>query len=112
MSNEQDVIASVMGSQDGQLDTEVGQDEGTNSEENSTQDWQAQAKYHQSEKDKLYSENQQLKQYEKIGKFLESRPDVAQKLLNEVSGQPTAQEQRVTLKPDEFDPWEAYNDPS
>jgi len=111
--NNEDVIASVMGSQsNGQLDTEVGQDEGTSSEENSTQDWQAQAKYHQSEKDKLYSENQQLKQYEKIGKFLESRPDVAQKVLNEVSGQPAAQEQRVALKPDEFDPWEAYNDPS
>ena len=110
--NNEDVIASVMGSQDGQLDTEVGQDEGTSSEEGSTQDWEAQAKYHQSEKDKLYSENQQLKQYEKIGKFLESRPDVAQKVLNEVSGQPAAQEQRVALKPDEFDPWEAYNDPS
>jgi len=110
--NNEDVIASVMGSQDGQPDAEVGQDEGTSSEEGSTQDWEAQAKYHQSEKDKLYSENQQLKQYEKIGKFLESRPDVAQKVLNEVSGQPAAQEQRVALKPDEFDPWEAYNDPS
>ena len=110
--NNEDVIASVMGSQDGQPDAEVGQDEGTSSEESSTQDWEAQAKYHQSEKDKLYSENQQLKQYEKIGKFLESRPDVAQKVLNEVSGQPAAQEQRVALKPDEFDPWEAYNDPS
>jgi len=113
MSNSnEDVIASVMGSQDGQLDTEVGQDEGTSSEGNLTEDWEAQAKYHQSEKDKLYSENQQLKQYEKIGKFLESRPDVAQNVLNEISGQPKAQEERVALKPDEFDPWEAYNDPS
>ena len=113
MSNSnEDVIASVVENQDGQLNAEVGQDEGTGSEENSTQDWEAQAKYHQSEKDKLYSENQQLKQYEKIGKFLESRPDVAQTVLNEVSGQPKAQEQRVALKPDEFDPWEAYNDPS
>jgi len=114
MSNSnEDVIASVIGDQDGQTnDAEVGQDEGTGSEENSTQDWEAQAKYHQSEKDKLYSENQQLKQYEKIGKFLESRPDVAQTVLNEVSGQPKAQEERIGLKPDEFDPWEAYNDPS
>jgi len=113
MSNSnEDVIASVVENQDGQLNTGVGQDEGTSSEESSTQDWEAQAKYHQSEKDKLYSENQQLKQYEKIGKFLESRPDVAQKVLNEVGGQPTSQEERVALKPDEFDPWEAYNDPS
>ena len=112
MSSNEDVIASVIDNQDGQVEAEVGQDEGNDSQENSTQDWEAQAKYHQSEKDKLYSENQQLKQYEKIGKFLESRPDVAQKVLNEVSGQPVAQEQRIALKPDEFDPWEAYNDPS
>ena len=112
-ANDQDVIASVVESQDtGQLDTEVGQDEGTETQENSTTDWEAQAKYHQSEKDKLHAENQNLKQYEKIGKFLESRPDVAQTVLNEVSGQPEPKEQRVALKPDEFDPWEAYNDPS
>ena len=114
MSDENnDVIASVVGSQsDGQLNAEVGQDEGTNNEENSTQDWEAQAKYHQSEKDKLYAENQQLKQYEKVGKFLESRPDLVQNLMGEVSGQPNTQPERVALKPDEFDPWEAYNDPS
>ena len=113
-SEEQDVIASVVESQDthGQLENaEVGQDEGTNSEEGSTQDWETQAKYHQSEKDKLYAENQQLKQYEKVGKFLESRPDLVQNLMSEV-GQPDNKPQRVTLKPDEFDPWEAYNDPS
>ena len=112
-ANDQDVIASVVESQeDGQLNEEVGQDEGTETQENSTIDWEAQAKYHQSEKDKLHAENQNLKQYEKIGKFLESRPDVAQTVLNEVSGQPEPKEQRVALKPDEFDPWEAYNDPS
>ena len=115
MSNSnEDVIASVVESQDthGQLDTEVGQDEGTNNEEGSTQDWEAQAKYHQSEKDKLFTENQQLKQYEKVGKFLESRPDLVQNLMGEVSGQPNNQQERVSLKPDEFDPWEAYNDPT
>ena len=112
MANDQDVIASVVESQGGQLDAEVGQDEGTETQENSTTDWEAQAKYHQSEKDKLYSENQELKQYEKIGKFLESRPDLVQNLMSEVSGQPNTQPQRVTLTADEFDPWEAYNDPS
>ena len=82
MSNEQDAIASATESQGGQLgQAEVGQDEGTNNEENSTEDWEAQAKYHQSEKDKLYAENQQLKQYEKVGKFLESRPDLVQNLM-------------------------------
>jgi len=110
--SDNDVIASVVENQDGQIDTGVGQDEGTVQEESSTQDWEAQAKYHQSEKDKLYTENQQLKQYEKIGKFLESRPDLVQNLMGEVSGQPNNQEASVSLKPDEFDPWEAYNDPS
>ena len=101
-NNEQDVIASVMESQpdSGQLVAEVGQDEGTDNEENSTQDWESQAKYHQSEKDKLFAENQQLK--EGIEKFLESQKE---------SDKPSAPE-KVALKPDEFDPWEAYNDPS
>ena len=100
MSSNEDVIASVIESQDdGQLDAEVGQDEGTNNEENSIVDWEAQAKYHQSEKDKLYVENQQIKA--KVQEFLDSRE----------SEQPSAPE-KITLKPDEFDPWEAYNDPS
>ena len=101
-SEEQDVIASVVESQDthGQLENaEVGQDEGTNSEESSTVDWEAQAKYHQSEKDKLYAENQQIKA--KVQEFLDSRE----------SEQPVAPE-KIALKPDEIDPWEAYNDPS
>ena len=115
MSDEQDNIAfdAMNQATTGQQDAlGVGQDEGTEAQESSTTDWEAQAKYHQSEKDKLYARNQELEQYEKIGKFLESRPDVAQTVLNEVSGQPKAQEARVALKPDEFDPWEAYNDPS
>jgi hypothetical protein len=113
MSNE-DVIASVVDNHEsGEIEnTEVGQDEGTIQQEDSSKDWESQAKYHQSEKDKLYAENQQLKQYEKIGKFLESRPDLVQNLVGEIGGQPNANNQRVALKPDEFDPWEAYNDPS
>ena len=64
MSNNEDVVASVVESQSGQPEQqEVGQDEGTMGQENSTTDWEAQAKYHQSEKDKLYAENQELKQY-------------------------------------------------
>jgi len=94
----------------GQTEEFVGQDEGQTQDETPT-DWEQQAKYHQSEKDKLYSENQKLKQYEEVGKFLESRPDVIEQLQNTVGGQPNATPQ-VTLKPDEFDPWEAYNDPT
>ena len=46
--------------------------------------------------------------------MLESRPDIVQTVAGMVqSGQPTQQtEQRISLDKDEFDPWEAYNDPS
>ena len=43
---------------------------------------------------------------------MESRPDLVQNLMSEVSGQPNSQQERITLSSDEFDPWEAYNDPS
>ena len=96
----------------GQSTNNVGQDVTGNQEENSGKDWETQAKYFQSEKDKLYTENESLKKYEKVGKFLESRPDIVQKLTDEVqgSGQPT--EQPIELDKDDFDPWEAYNDPT
>jgi len=102
MSDEQDNIAFDAMNQEttGQQNAlEVGQDEGTDNEESSTEDWEAQAKYHQSEKDKLYAENQQMKAT--VQKFLDSRE----------TEQPKAPE-KIALKPDEFDPWEAYNDPS
>ena len=93
----------------GQPNQTVGQDETVEPQENSGQHWEEQAKYFQSEKDKLQTENQKLKQYEEIGQFLESRPDIVNKIASESKGgQPT----KVVLKPDEFDPWEAYNDPS
>jgi len=95
----------------GQTNDSIGQDEQVDMQENSTQNWEEQAKYFQSEKDKLSAENQKLKQYEEVGKFLESRPDVVQAIANQAGGQPQEQPQ-VSLKPDEFDPWEAYNDPT
>ncbi len=95
----------------GEINNNVGQDEATRQEE-SGDDWQSQAKYFQSEKDKLYAENQNLKKYEQIGQMLESRPDIVQTISGMVQGQPTQTEQRISLAKDEFDPWEAYNDPS
>ena len=95
----------------GQADDSIGQDEQVNTQESSTENWEEQAKYFQSEKDKLSAENQKLKQYEEVGKFLESRPDVVQTIAAQTGGQPQAEPQ-VALKPDEFDPWEAYNDPT
>ena len=87
--------------------------EGQNSKQDS--DWEKQAKYFQSEKDKLYKENQQLQDYKKIGTFLESRPDITQVVTNMAQGNASGQPQeptRIKLEKDEFDPWEAYNKPS
>ena len=115
MTNDQDIIASVVENQEtGDLNEEVGQDEGQAMQEDSQE--QESARYHQSRADKLAAELEQVKaeksEKEKIGAYIESRPELAQKLLNEVSGTKDVQNQTLTLKPDEFDPWEAYNDPS
>ena len=91
----------------------VGQDEAVNTQDSST-NWEEQAKYFQSEKDKISAENSKLQQYEKIGHLLESRPDIANAVAGMVQGAPSGQPSaptRVTLEKDEFDPWEAYNDP-
>ena len=100
--------------QEGQPVDNVGQDEGQTVDENSNQTWEEQAKYFQSEKDKLANENQDLKKYEAIGKLLQGRPDIANTVAAMVqggnNGQPVGP-QRIELDKDEFDPWEAYNDP-
>ena len=103
--------------EDGNLQGEpidnVGQDEAVDTQESSG-NWEDQAKYFQSEKDKLSAENSKLQQYEKIGKLLESRPDIANAVAGMVQGAPSGQPagpERVALEKDEFDPWEAYNDP-
>ena len=101
------------GHQQGEAIDNVGQDDNVNTQESSG-DWENQAKYFQGEKDKLAAENSKLKQYEKVGNLLESRPDIANAVAGMIqggqSGQP-AGPQRVELEKDEFDPWEAYNDP-
>ena len=94
----------------GQVNENVGQDE--NQTQGESQDWESQAKYFQSEKDKLHTENQKLKQYEQVGKMLESRPDIVNTISGMVQGGQPAEPTRVALDKDEFDPWEAYNDPA
>ena len=101
---------------DGQpVNDNVGQDIGNNSAESPEEtNWEESARYFQSEKDKLSAENEQLKKYAKVGKMLESRPDLVQgmmgQLQNNGGGQPTGPN-RIELSQDEFDPWEAFNDP-
>jgi len=102
--------ANLSRNQSGQTTGSVGQDDTVKQQGSSN--WEDQAKYHQSEKDKLYAENQSLKKYEKVGKFLESRPDIVQNITEQVKGGQPTQAEKVALNKEEFDPWEAYNDPS
>jgi hypothetical protein len=95
----------------GEVNDNVGQDEATQQQE-SKDGWESQAKYFQSEKDKLHAENQKLKQYEQVGKMLESRPDIVSTVTGMLKGGQSAQVEHIELSKDEFDPWEAYNDPS
>jgi len=96
----------------GEINNNVGQDGSQAQDGETSNDWESQAKYFQSEKDKLHSENQKLKEYEQVGKLLESRPDIVNQITTMVNGgQPTATE-NISLDKDEFDPWEAYNDPA
>jgi hypothetical protein len=75
--------------EEGQVNDNVGQDEATQQQESGS-DWESQAKYFQSEKDKLQAENQKLKQYEQVGQMLESRPDIVNTISGMVQGgQPT-----------------------
>ena len=45
----------------GEINNNVGQDENQTQNEGASTDWESQAKYHQSEMDKLYAEHQELK---------------------------------------------------
>ena len=87
----------------GQPNDTIGQDETVNTDENSNANWEEQAKYFQSEKDKLQVENQKLKGYEEVGRFLESRPDIVNTIKEQVGGQPN--QKQSSIKPEDFDPW-------
>ena len=68
--------------------------ESAEQEKRPKQDWEQSAKYYQSEKDKMYAENQKL-----------------QSQLEQLSKEPVVEEAPIT-PPENFDPWEAYNDPN
>jgi len=96
--------------EEGQTNEDVGQkDEGETQGKSSSEEWKNQAKYFQSEKDKLYAENQKLSKLAQVGNYIQANPELAQKLADHVNGDDTPD---VQLERDEFDPWEAYNDPA
>ena len=63
--------------QEGQPVDNVGQDNSQTTEESSNQNWEEQAKYFQSEKDKLAGKVENLKKFEAIWNLLQQRPDIA-----------------------------------
>ena len=84
--------------------------------------WEASSKYFQSEKDKTFEENKALKEdlnkYKALGEFVDGRPDVQEYLNGMLTGQqPDSKEQpqqgkpNISSPPEDFDPWDAYNDP-
>ena len=81
---------------------DVGQDNEENTQENSEQNWEDQAKYFQSEKDKLYAENQKLEKYSKIGRYLESNPGATEVLKSYAEGGGKPVQENISLDRDEF----------
>ena len=96
----------------GQTTEGVGQDDGSSDNKTSSTDvdWEKTAKYQQSEKDKLYDQNQRLTKLDKVGEYIRTNPDLAKKLAEHIDGD--GGETKVELSKEEFDPWEAYNDPA
>jgi len=94
---EDNVINEVI---DGQSQ-DSGQDLIASEEGNQSQvNWEESAKYFQSEKDKLSSENDKLKtQLTQAAEYISGQQEK------------TKQEQRIEITPEDFDPWEAYNNP-
>ena len=76
--------------------------------------WEESAKYYQSEKDKMQTENQKIKddleKYKALGQFVESREDVQSYIQDALTGK--VEEKPQVQVPEDFDPWEAYNDPN
>ena len=97
--------------EEGLADESVGQDEGSSQDKDSSGEWKKQAKYFQSEKDKLYQENQELSKLAQVGEYVRANPALAKKLADHVDGK-EEQPKQMQLSKDEFDPWEAYNDPA
>jgi len=94
-------------------DTSVQGVEQTNPEQVEV-NWEESAKYYQSEKDKMHTENTKIKsdleKYKALGQFVESREDVQTYIQDALSGK--VEEKPQVQVPEDFDPWEAYNDPN
>ena len=96
----------------------VNQDADSQGAEQET-NWEESAKYFQSEKDKVNSENQKLKgQLDTMGKFLKENPDLASAMKNRAQGVNGEQipvqngRQSQNINPEDFDAWESFTNPN
>ena len=87
----------------------------TESETTPVNEWEVEARKFQSMYDKSIAENEKLRKFEPLGQLLEQRPDLVNMLQENINApqQPQQQQQQSqpALKPEDFNPWDAYYSP-
>ena len=85
------------------------------SETTPVNEWEVEARKFQSMYDKSIAENEKLRKFEPLGQLLEQRPDLVNMLQENINApqQPQQQQQQgqPALKPEDFNPWDAYYSP-
>ena len=85
------------------------------SETTPVNEWEVEARKFQSMYDKSIAENEKLRKFEPLGQLLEQRPDLVNMLQENINApQQTQQQQQQgqpALKPEDFNPWDAYYSP-
>ena len=85
------------------------------SETTPVNEWEVEARKFQSMYDKSIAENEKLRKFQPIGQLLEQRPDLVNMLQENINApqQPQQQQQQgqPALKPEDFNPWDAYYSP-
>jgi hypothetical protein len=84
---------------------------GANNQQRNQADFEQQAKYFQSEKDKAFAEARKAK--EELGKVrnLLQRPEVENAIRGALKGEKPKEKEQVNLRPEEYDPWASMTDP-
>tara|TARA_R100000234_G_scaffold116986_1_gene94778 strand:- start:681 stop:1505 length:825 start_codon:yes stop_codon:yes gene_type:complete len=79
------------------------------SETTQANEWEVEARKFQSMYDKSSAENEKLRKFQPIGQLLEQRPDLVNMLQENINAPQQQQQQgQPALKPEDFNPWDAY----
>ena len=93
--------------------TKVRQDpKGENEQAQQGDDWEKQAKYFQSEKDKLFEESRKKDKLITDFKNVLAKPGVVDAIKGALNPNAESKQAEVEMSEDDFDPWSAWNDPS